>query len=327
MRRRTALAGLAGIACAGPAIAQARPQVRIGTGDVTSLYYAFGSAVARLVGRPGPAPSLDLRVFGTNGSVSNLQGLLDGQFQVALVEADSARRAMDGVGQRWEGTPFTRLRTLLTAMPLALITLVREGDGITDLRQLAGRRVFLGERGSGARNAAEAVLDASGVTVEQLEEIAELNLPAIDLALCSRRIDAAMVVTGHPDLPVRQALGSCPLTVIAPDAATMAEIVRRRPYIRPTVIPGRTYPQIDRPIPTVGVDAILATTSAMPDAVAARIVAGVVSNMDELRRLHLAFVPLTAPAMASGCGSVPFHPGAERWLADAGLPVGRCLTG
>ena len=323
MNRRTFVAGLATAATSGlsgsGAIAADAPAIRIGTGDVTGLDYAFGSAVKRLLSHYPPTGAFRTTVFGTDGDVDNLRGLAAGRFELGLAQVGLAQRAAAGIGHGWSQAPLPELRVLLGAVPETFLLFARADSGILRVSDLRGRRTFLGEVASGTRPIAEAVIEASGVPLPELGPIIDMPLAMVSTALCSGQIDAAGFVSGNPALPIAQALAACRLHPVELDPEVMATVAAQRPALYRTTLPAGTYPQLDRPIVTIGQQGLLLTTSRLPDATAAGVTAAVIESIAELRRLHLAFVHMTAVGLAAGCTQLPVHPGAARWLKRKGL--------
>ena len=323
MQRRTLVTGLAAAPLA-LRLGRARamppaPRIRIGTGDVTGLGYAFGSAIKRLLSGYPPTGAYATTVFGTAGDVENLRGLASGRFELAVVQAGLARRAAGGIGHGWSRAPLTDLRVLLGAVPEIFLVLARAGSGVERIADLRGRPTYLGEVDSGTRPIAEVVIEASGLPLPALGPIIDMPLAAVGAALCDQTIDAAAFVSGNPTLPIAQALAACDLHPVTVEPAVMASVMADRPALHPATLPAGTYPQITRPVDAIGLRGLVLTTSSLPDAVAAGITAAVIENVAELRRLHQAFARITVADLTAGCTELPLHSGAARWLRRRGL--------
>lgn len=294
--------------------------LRIATGDVTGLYYAFGSAIARLFSDEGSWDSSAITVTGTAGSVANLIALRDGAADVALVRPDSAQRAWSGTDPGYAGRPLRDLRLLFAAMPESLTLLAARDSGIRGVADLRGRTVDFGEPGSGTRQIADALVRTAGLSPSDLKAVLGLRGPDRSAALCGGRMDAAIFMTGHPALPVLESVTGCGTALVPVGGPAAASLLRDRPFYHRVTIPAGIYRDAPAtPVPTIGANALVCATAALPDATAYALTRAMVERIDDLRRLHLAFAQLTARDLASECGIIPLHPGAERYLRRKGL--------
>ena len=122
----------------------------IGTGELNGNYYPVGKAICQIVNR-------DLRTYGvrcspeaTPGSVYNIEALRTGELEFGIVQSDVQFAAHNG-DDRWTGRPFRGLRSVLSLYPELVTVIARADLHIGDLAGLAGRRVNVGQRGSGTR--------------------------------------------------------------------------------------------------------------------------------------------------------------------------------
>ena len=315
------LAGLTGFGLGAP-VPDAGPRgvLRIGTGNVTGLYYALGSGLARIVRDADESGELSISVFGSSGSLNNLLGLRNGLFDLAVVQADSALAS----------SPRSDLRLLFAAMPETCAILLPPGSTVTQVSDLRRRRVDLGAPGSGNRALLEELLRVSGLSVGDLAAAVDLPAAERDTGLCRRRVDALALITGHPTIAVREVIDGCGADFLPLDEATIAEICRRRPALRPMSIPGGRYPGQQRTVPTFGARALVLASPRLPEASAYRLVRTVVDRLGELRRLHLAFAELEPAALAGGdlgsCSQLPFHLGAARLFRERKLFPNACAA-
>jgi TRAP transporter TAXI family solute receptor len=191
-----------------------------------------------------------------------------------------------------------------------------EGSGIRTLADLRGRRLALGQPGSGSRFSAFRIGEASGIPHTELEELREIRLRDAIADLESGAIDAFFVTEAVP-APALQALARRRSDVrfvpIDPDVAeSLAE--RHFAYYLLTV-PARTYPGQEQPFPTLGMAAVLLTNRTTPDEQVERVLGLLIDGADALAKDYYRAGFISAETVRLGI-AVPLHPAAERFYSQ-----------
>ncbi len=301
-----------------PAYSQTQP-LQIGTGSVTGVYYPAGGAICRLLNKYQPTRLVHCTVDASGGSLDNLQGLREGKYQVGIVQSDIQQAALTGEGGFAEIGPDSHLRSLfsLYVEPLTLVT--RTDTEIQSLEDLPGKRIDMGNPGSGDRNTMHVLMDALQWNESQFADIGALNGAERAAALCNKRYDAFAYVVGHPSGTVNEASNSCNIRLIPVNGKAIDHLLKTHPAYTAVEIPARLYRGVDTATPTFGVVATVVTTDQMPDEVAYTLVQVIFTNLEQFRRLHPAFAQLTPEMMVSRGLTAPLHPGAQRYYQDSGL--------
>lgn len=309
-----AAAALAGPVAAAPAF------VTIATGEVTGVYYQAGGGLCDLVNAGRNDHRIRCTVAGSAGGVANVDALRRGEHAFGFAHADVVRQAHEGGGIFAGQEPFNGLRVVLALYPETVTLVARADAGIGALRDLRGRRVGIGPEGSGQRASMGALLEALGWTRDDFGASPELGAAERAMALCDGRIDAALFVTGHPNIAVKQAL-TCD-TRLVPVAGTAVErLVEALPQYHEAVIPGGAYAGVDGEVPSYGVTALLLTsTEAAPETVHA-VSRAVLERVESFSSWHPALAGLQPGAMARRTVAIgaPLHPGAVTYYAESGL--------
>lgn len=267
----------------------------------------------RLLLEQSPAASgAELTVVPTKGSVENLDGLRTGRFDLAIVQADLEVDAFRGTGVFAASGRFEGLRSVLSLHEEGLALVVRPDVKVKDLNGLKGRKVDLGAVGSGGRPIVERLTATLGV------KPVELRSGEAAAALCDRRIDAAFMFIGHPSPVLVDALSRCKGRLL-PVVGPLAERLRRDvPEVTATSIPVDLYPTVRKPVPTVGVRAVLVARADTPEGPLTAILATVQQNRELLRMMNPALSDLRDRSLKPDVGAVPLHPAAERFFEAAG---------
>jgi uncharacterized protein len=241
-----------------PAAAKDMSFFTLAGGDVGGNYFATARAICAEVNR---AMKGEIRCSpeATPGSVYNLDGLAAGQIDFAIVQSDWLSAARDGKGVFAASGPMPDLRGVMPLYQEQITLIAGKDTPISGPADLAGARVDLGSAASGRRATAENLLAQIDMTPAQFSQLSELSVGSAIDELCAGRIDAVILVTGHPDFFVRRAIGECQARLIPFASAGHAEQIESAGlYIR-SVIPAGTYGAAVPAIPTFAVTATLVT--------------------------------------------------------------------
>jgi len=303
-----------------PAAWAARAFITIGTGDVTGIFYQAGGGVCDLVNAGRAEHQIRCTVSSSSGSIENINALRRGQRAFGFAHSDIAQEAFDGTGPFEKQGPFKGLRVVFALNP-ETITIVARGDaGIESVQDLRGKRVDIGPRGSGQRASVQSLMNALGWTPDDFAKTPEIPAAEQAQALCEGRVDAAVLVTGHPDNAVRQALG-CGARLVPVRGPAIDRLVRNNPYYSSTVIPGGTYSGQSGDVATYGVSSLLLSSTNTSRDIVYEVTRAVFEHIDAFRKWHAAFAALKPAGMARGTHVVkaPLHPGASMYYDDNDL--------
>jgi TRAP transporter TAXI family solute receptor len=295
-----------------------RHYVTIGTGGVTGVYYPAGGALAKLVNRKKDIYGLDVSVQATAGSVFNINAVLAGDMEFGIAQSDRQHQAYHGLAE-WQPTGAREdLRAVCSLHP-EIVTLVAADDaGIRTLSDLKGKRVNIGNPGSGQRGNALDVLRAAGID----EDIIAEGLKAAESAqmLQDGRIDAFFYTVGHPASAIMEAVAGQRRDVRIVPITGMDKLLAEAPYYSTATIPIKLYPKArnDADVPSIGVMTTIVTGANVPDDVVYALTKELFASLAEFRTMHPAFESLTAEGMLKGM-SAPIHPGAMRYYTEAAL--------
>ena len=303
---------------AGAAMAQ-QTFVAIGTGGVTGVYYPTGGAICRLVNRGRSEHGIRCGVESTGGSVFNINAIRNGELEFGVAQSDWQFHAFQGTSRFEEQGAFEGLRAVFSVHPEPFTVVARADAGIANFEDLKGKRVNIGNPGSGQRGTMEVVMEAVGWTTDDFALAAELQAAEQSQALCDNNIDAMIYTVGHPSGSIQEATTACDSVLVNVTGDAIDQLVADRSYYRTATIPGGMYRGNDNDTMTFGVGATFVTSADVPDDVVYEVVKAVFDNIDQFKGLHPAFANLDPAAMANDSLSAPLHPGAERYYREAGL--------
>ena len=302
---------------------------RIGTGGIAGTYYPIGGMIAHAISNPpgalpceqggscGP-PGLMVIAQSSNGSVANVRDIHNGHLESGFVQSDIAYWAYTGTGTFEGERPYSELRTIANLYQESIHIVVRQGSDIEQIRDLIGKRVSLDEPGSGTLIDAELVLDAYGITREDIEAEymkAELAIRRIR----ENKLDAFFVVAGYPARAVSE-LASDGGVVLLPINGPEAELlVSRYRFFTYDEIPRGTYPGVAG-IKTISVGAQWLVGTGLEDELVYEITR-TLWNENSRKLLdsgHAKGGRITLETALRGL-VIPLHPGARRFYSETGL--------
>ncbi|WP_336368005.1 TAXI family TRAP transporter solute-binding subunit [Marinobacter sp. C2H3] len=302
-----------------PASAQEQTFVTIGTGGVTGVYYPAGGAICRLVNMNRKENGIRCSVEATGGSVYNLNAIRQGELDLAVAQSDWQYHAYNGTSQFKEDGPNKKLRAVFSLHPEPFTVVASKASGVKKFEDLAGKKVSVGNPGSGQRATAEVLLNEMGWTMDKFGQAAELKAAEQSQALCDGNIDAFFYTVGHPSGAIKEATTSCDSVIVEVDNDATKKLIKENPYYRKAIIPGGMYRGTDEDVTTFGVAATLVSSTDVPDDVVYNIVKAVFENFDSFKRLHPAFANLKKEEMVKDALSAPLHPGALKYYKEVGL--------
>ena len=330
MERSVKLKRLLGALCLGallaiptfPGAAQAAQTkfVTVGTGGMTGVYYPVGGAICRLVNKGSKDHGVRCNVQSTGASVFNVNAIRTGDLAMGIVQSDVQYYAYNGVEQEQfvKAGPDKNLRALFSLQSEAFTLVARDDAAVQKFTDLAGKRMNIGDPGSGNRSTTELLMKEYGWDDSIFKLATDLKPAEMAAALCDNKIDAYVYVVAHPNGSTKEAATTCSSHIVNVSGPEVDKFVEKYPFYPKTTIPGGMYRGTDEEVQTFGPRATLMTNADLSDEVAYAVTKAVFTNLDEFKRLHPALGGLTPQNMLEG-NSVPYHPGAIKYFKEAGL--------
>lgn len=293
--------------------------ISIGTGGVTGVYYPAGGAICRLVNRDRAEHGIRCGVESTGGSIFNINAIRSGELEFGVAQSDWQYHAYNGSSSFEDDGAFEGLRAVFSLHPEPFTVVARADAGITSFDDLEGKRVNIGNPGSGQRGTMDVVMEAMGWTLDTFAQATELPPAEQSLALCDNNVDAIVYTVGHPSGAIQEATTACDTVLVNVDNDAIRALVEERDYYRMATIPGGMYRGTDADITTFGVGATFVSSDEVSEEVGYQVTRAIFENLDQFTALHPALANLDPSEMVSDGLSAPLHPGAERYFREAGL--------
>ena len=287
----------------------------IGTGGQTGVYYVVGQSICRLVNR-----STDLKCTApsTGGSIANINAIKAGDMEMGVAQSDWQFHAYNGSSE-FEGNQFDGLRAVFSVHAEPFNVIARSDAGIESFDDLKGKRVNVGNPGSGQLATMEVVMDAKGWTMDDFSLASQLKPAEQSAALGDNKVDAIIYTVGNPNGSIQEATTTVDAKLVPVTGEEIDKLIADNPYYAKATIPGGMYNGNPDDVETFGVKATFVAGADVDEEIVYETVKAVFENFDRFKQLHPAFANLEKEQMISDGLSAPLHPGAERYYKEAGL--------
>jgi uncharacterized protein len=281
----------------------------LGTGESNGIYYPLGRSVCNIINRHIDENGVRCSAEERPGSVYNVGAIRNGELEFGIVQSDVAYAAYNGTGA-FGGKPFRDLRSVLVLYPELVTIIARADAGIHQIADLAGRRINVGEQGSGTHATWDTLQAAVGWSNAQRPQTTGLPTDAAARALCAGHIDANLLVVGHPSVTVRTQLAMCATNFVAVNQLVMDALLTSAPYLVEGNISGALYGQTGD-TPTVSGNAVLMTSASANANAVVTLSQAIITHMDELRTKLPALANLTVEKTTTSNAPAPLYQAAN----------------
>ena len=289
--------------------------VTMSTGSLTGVYYLTGNALAQMVNKKADN-KIKVTVETSAGSVFNVNAILAKQVDFGIVQSDRQYQAYNGLAE-WEGKgKNTNLRSIFSIHHEALTLIAAKDSGITNIPSLKGKKINIGNPGSGQRQNSLDALSFFSLNAES--DIITENVKAADSPslLQDKRIDAFFYTVGHPNGVIKEILAG-KRAVQFVDILVSDDFIVKYPYYSKSTITKDVY-ELDKDVHTFGVKATLCTRADIDEKIVYLMVKSVFEEFENFKTLHPSYQHLTKADMLKGL-SAPLHVGALKYYKEAGL--------
>ena len=296
--------------------------VTIGSGDFTGVYFPTGLAIAKMINKKWNQYEIRATVESTSGSVFNLNTIIAGYLEFGLAQSDIQYQAVKGLAEWAKKGPQKELRAVFSIHHESVCLVAAVDADINSIEDLKGKKVNLGNPGSGQYQNALDALQAVGLDPKNDVAAEKVKASEAPILLQEKRIDAFFCTVGHPSEILQIATsGERNVRIIPIVGPGIDQLVAGQNYYTKTTVPvAQFYPgaQDAVDVKTFGVIATLCTSSNISDHVVYTITKEVFDNFAEFKSQHPALEDLTKKDMLNGL-TAPVHPGAKKYYKEIGL--------
>ncbi|SFG07764.1 hypothetical protein SAMN04487761_103101 [Lachnospiraceae bacterium C7] len=294
---------------------QSSSRMMFGTGGTAGTYYSYGGVIAQYMKTYADVKAV---AVSTGGSKVNIQSIQDGDFQLGFTQSDVMTYGWEGTRafEKDGGTHDFRVLGSLYAETVQIITMDKSIKTVADLK---GKRISIGQAGSGVYFNALDVLGAADISIKDIKPQYQ-SFEDSKEALKDGRIDAAFIVAGPPTTAITELATTNGVKLISIDKALQKKIIKKCPYYKSYKIPAKTYPGQNSDIETVTVEATLIVSAKADDETVYELTKAIFDHTKDITKENAKGKELSLET-ATDITTVPYHKGAAKYYAEKGYKV------
>ena len=305
------MAAVAFTGCGGDDKAAQKQFLNIGTGGTAGTYYPLGGAMAEILNKA--IPGMNASAQSTGASVANINMLKDGSVDLAIVQNDITYYAVNGT-EMFKDKKVEGLKGIATLYPETCQAVTLESSGIKSIADLKGKKVAVGAAGSGVEANARQIMEAYGVTYNDIQ-VQYLSFAEAASALKDGNIDAAFLTAGYPTSAVQDIASQHKVRLLPVEASKADALIAKYPFYTKTVIPAGTYAGFDEEVPAVSVMAMLVANDKVDDKLGYELTKALFKNLDRIHAAHAAAKAILKEKALEGM-PLPVNAGAEKFFKE-----------
>ena len=286
----------------------------LATGGTSGTYYPFGGAIANIWNTK--MDNMNVTAQATGASAENLRLINKGDAEYAIVQNDVMDYAYNGT-DLFAGEKLANLATIGTLYPEVIQIAVSKDSGITSVADFKGKRISVGDAGSGVEFNAKQIMEGYGLTFDDIKKN-NLSFKESAEAIQNGTLDGCFITAGVPNAALQELAFTAGLSLIPVSGPEAEAVMAKYGYYTATTIPGGTYKGTDEDTPALSIKATLAVNANLDEDTVYNMTKTLFENLDELGNSHAKGKEVSAAAAVTGV-SVPFHAGAVKYFKELGL--------
>ena len=280
----------------------------IATGGASGPYNIIGTSLSEVY----------VKTFGVNSktqttgaSVENVNLLTQGKVDMALALSDVVTDAVEGKNNF--DKPITNIQQLAVLYPNVVQIVTTKKSGIKNIEDLKGKRIAVGDQGSGTEVNARTLLEGFGITYDDIT-VDYLGFSEAADGMKAGKIEAAFFSSGLPNSSLMELEQGLDLQLVTINQDKLKEIIQSKPYFKTFEIPAGTYGN-DAAIPTAAIMNALLVNSDLSEADGYKLTKTLFDNLDGLKTAHQAANDISLETASEGMVA-PIHPGAKKYYDE-----------
>ena len=322
------------VAFAGPSIAAKRQFFAIATGGTGGTYYPLGGVLAQALN--DKIPYIIATAQAANASVANCNLIREHEVESAFVQNNVAYAAYAGTAQ-FEGKPVTNITGIASLYPETIQIVATASSGIKTIKDIKGKRLIPGDRGSGTEVDCLNVLTALGLTYQDFAGVDWLSFSGAAQRLKDKQGDVAFITAGWPTSAITELTTTSDVVLVPLDDETIAKLIKMYPFYSKIVIPANTYKGADKDVATITTMAQWVVDAQVPTQVVYDLTKALWEKGTFVLRKGSGDTPAEAPSGAEIMAAthskgkdvtlqtalngmaIPLHPGAAQFYREKGM--------
>lgn len=287
-------------------------QLVIATGGTGGTYYPLGGGMADLITKNA---GVTATAQTTGASAENMRLIRDKGADIAFTQSDIADYAAKGTNMFAQDGKIENFQVIGSLYNETIQIVVDPDSGINSVADLKGKRVSVGAPGSGTELNAQQILEAYGLTFDDLQ-LQRLSFADSAKAIQDGQLDAAFQTAGTPTAAITELAATSGVKIIPIDADKIDALIAKYPFYVKTTIPGNTYQTVAEEVTTVSVKATLVVRADLSEDLVYKVTKAIFDNTDKLG--HAKAKEIKVEEALAGV-SLPIHPGAQKYFTEKGV--------
>lgn len=296
-----------------PAAAGETHRLVMVTGGDAGTYYAFGGVIANVLTEK--IENVEITATTSGASAANARSLNNKEADLAIMQNDVLQYAVTGTESMAEDGAMASLCAVASLYPEAVQLVATKASGITTIQDLVGKKVCVGDQGSGSEVNASQVIAAAGLSYDDFD-VQYLSFSEASTAMQNGTVDAAFATSAMPNSAITELANYTDIVVIPIDGEVADKLIADYPFYAKTTIGEDIYGV--QAADTVAMMAILACTTDLDEEVVYNITKALMENQDSLIAGHVRGNEVTLESAQDGV-TVDFHPGAAKYYKEQGV--------
>jgi TRAP transporter TAXI family solute receptor len=259
-----------------------------------------------------------------SASVANCNLIKDHQVESAFVQNNVAFSAYEGKDQ-FAGKPVKNLRGITSLFPETIQIVARADSGIKSIKDIKGKKLIPGDRGSGTEVDTLNVLAGYGLTYKDFAGVDWLGFSGASQRLQDKQADVTFTTAGWPTAAITELAMSTEIVLVPIEEDMIAKITKMHSFYSKVVIPKGTYKGMTADVPTITTMAQWVVDEQVPEDLVYKLTRALwekgkdgLSGADVMAKVHAKGKDVQLKTALSGM-AIPLHPGAAKYYKEVGL--------
>jgi len=282
--------------------------VTIATGGASGPYNIIGTSLSEVYVKNFGVNS---KTQTTGASVENVNLLTQGKVDMVLALSDVVTDAVEGKNNFEQ--PITNIQQIAVLYPNVVQIVTSKKSGIKNIEDLRGKRIAVGDQGSGTEVNARTLLEGFGITYDDVT-VDYLGFAEAADGMKAGKIEAAFFSSGLPNSSLMELEQGLDLQIVTINQDKLKEIIEAKPYFKTFAIPAGTYGN-ETDVPTAAIMNALLVSSDLSEADGYKLTKALFDNLDGLKTAHQAANDISLETAREGMVA-PIHPGAKKYYDE-----------
>lgn len=288
----------------------------LGTGSTGGTYYPLGGAISNVWNKE--IDGVNVTPQATGASVENLALIGKGEMDLGMAVNMTADDAYHGRGD-FEGNKIDNFGAVGVIYPEVIQIVVLKDSGIEKIEDLKGKRVAVGPQGSATVNTTRDILEAYGMTFDDIKPFYDGFGDAAD-KLKDGHLDASFGILGLPTSSIEEITATSEVRLLEVSDEAIKKLQEKRPFYQPLTIEGGTYKGQDEDVQTVTLKAVLYASNDLSEDLVYNLTKVMYEKQAEIAKSHKTGEQIDLEKALEGV-TTPIHPGAKKYFEEQNIPL------